>query len=283
MIILKNRNLEAVIAEKGAQLESFKKDGVEYIWEADPKWWGRSAPILFPILCALKDNKYILEGKEYKMEKHGFSRDADYEVESVSDTSVTLLFKNNAETEAQYPFAFELRIIFTLSDEDLSVEYRVTNVNDRKMYFSMGAHEAYKTPEGVENYDIIFDMKENLDTYLLTPKGLLLKETLNVGESTNILPILEKYFDLDTLIFKNLNSKGLVLKNRNGGRAIRVDFPDFDYLGIWHFAGSPYLCIEPWGGLPDNDDTDYDFTKKEGIISLDAGKVYSNIHKITIL
>ncbi len=282
MITLQNADLTAKISELGAHLKSLKRGDCEYLWQGDPQVWSGTAPVLFPFLCTLKDNKYILDGKEYFMEKHGFARNKMFEVESVSETAATFLLKEDVETLKSYPFTFEFRVIFTLGEEDLTVEYSVKNTNGREMYFSVGAHEAYVTPEGIEDYDIIFPQKEIFDSVLLNG-GLLQKNNMLIAKNTNVLPLYDKYFILDTLIFKNLKSKSCILKNRKTERAVEVEFPHCDYLAIWHKPSAGYICIEPWSGLPDNEDTNHNLKEKEGIITLAAGEKYSNIHKITLL
>ncbi len=281
MIHLSNGTITAEISECGAQIKSLVKDGYEYIWGADPRVWGSSAPVLFPILCFMKDNKYTLDGVTYEMPKHGFVRNEEFIVESVGDTSATLLYTDNARTLKMYPFKFEFRVIFTLSGSSLKVEYRVKSLNDTEMYFSVGAHEAYATPEGIEDYDIIFPYKENLES-LLECGGLLQRHTMTIGKNTEYLPLYEKYFMLDTLMFENLKSKELILKNRKTDRAVRVEFPDCPYLAIWHKPSAGYICIEPWAGLPDYADTDGNIKTKEGIVTLEAHGEYSNIHTITV-
>lgn len=281
MVYLSKGNLSAAISEAGAELKSLKKGGEEYIWCGDPDVWSGTAPVLFPIVCSMKNNKYILDGKEYSMNPHGFAKDETFAVESLTDSSVTFLLTDSQKTLAIYPFKFELRVIFTLNEQSLVVEYKVKNQNDREMYFSVGSHEAYATPGGVEDYDIIFEQKENLDTVLLNGRYLS-ENTMTVGKNTEYLPIYEKYFALDTLIFKNLKSHSVALKNRKTERSIRVDFPDCDYIGFWHEPESAFLCIEPWAGLPDNYNTDGDIKTKEGIVKLEARGEYSNIHTITV-
>ncbi len=281
MIKLFNAVLSVEISELGAELKSIRKDGYEYLWSGDPRVWANTAPVLFPSLCAMKQDQYTLDGKIYPMTKHGFVRGKKFAVESVSDTSATLLYTQNEETLAMYPFDFEFRVIFTLVENAVQVEYRVTNLNDRVMYFSVGAHEAYATPEGVEDYDLIFPEKEDLETYLLAG-GLLQRKTMTVGKNTEYLPLYDKYFMLDTLIFKHLKSRSVVLRNRKTDRSVRVDFPHCDYLGIWHKPSAGYLCIEPWAGLPDNLDTDGSIETKEGIVALSPHSQYRNIHTITV-
>ncbi len=281
MVYLSNGMISAEISEKGAEIKSLKKDGYEYMWSGDARVWGNTAPFLFPIVCKLKDDKYMLDGKTYEMPKHGFVRNQPFTVESATKNSVTMLYTENENTLKMYPFNFEFRAIYTLIGSSLQVEYRVNNVNDRDMYFSVGAHEAYATPEGIEDYDLIFPEKENLETVLLNG-GLLTKNTMTIGKNTEYLPLYDKYFILDTLIFTNLKSRAVTLKNRKTDRKLTVSFPDCDYLGIWHKMSAGYICIEPWSGHSDFEDHDYDFTKKDGIIKLAPHAQYSNIHTITV-
>ena len=50
METLSNSILTVQIAEHGAELQSIKKDGKEYLWQGDAKFWGRRSPVLFPIV-----------------------------------------------------------------------------------------------------------------------------------------------------------------------------------------------------------------------------------------
>ncbi len=281
MICLSNGIISAEISELGAEIKSIKKDGYEYMWSGDKRVWGNTAPVLFPILGFLKDGKYTLDGKTYEMTKHGIVRGKLFSVESATEASATMLYKHNEETLKMYPYEFELRVIFTLEGSSVKVEYRVNNNNDKEMHFTVGAHEAYATPEGIEDYDIIFPNKENLETMLLNG-GLLQHHTMTIGKNTEYLPLYDKYFILDTLIFENLKSKELILKNRKTDRSVKIEFPDCPYLAIWHKPSAGYICIEPWSGLPDREDTNYDIKTKAGIMSLAPHGIYSNIHRITV-
>ncbi len=281
MLTLNNGNLSAVISEKGAELKSLKYFDREYIWCGNPDVWSGTAPVLFPILGFLKDDKCIINNKEYNIPKHGIARRRMFTVESFTDNSAIFLFKSDAKTLKQYPFKFEFRVVFTLNADSLEIKYCVKNIDNEIMYFSLGAHEAYATEGVIEDYDIIFEKNETLDTMLLD--GFLMSDKkLHLFDNTNILPIKEEYFKLDTLIFGNLKSKKATLKNRKNGKYITVEFPDAEYLGIWHVPNAQYLCIEPWNGLPDYSNTDFDFSKKAGIINLKANEEYINTHKIII-
>ena len=59
--VLENDILKVTINHFGAELSSIvKKDtGVEYMWNADEKFWKRSAPVLFPFAGSLKNKEYL--------------------------------------------------------------------------------------------------------------------------------------------------------------------------------------------------------------------------------
>lgn len=282
MVTLKNDILSVRISELGAEIKSIVKDEYEYIWQGDPQIWAGSAPILFPLCGASKDGKYILDGKEYNIPQHGFAKFKTFEVESVTDTKAVFLLKEDDETLSMFPFKFEFRAIFTLKKNAIKTEYKVKNLTDDTMYFSVGSHEAFVVPEGIEDYDIIFPKKETLESMLINGP-LIQKHKMLIAKNTNVLPMYDKYFLLDTLIFGNLNSKSAILKNRKTERAVKIDFPDADYFLIWHKPSAPYVCLEPWSGMADREDSDYDITKRDSIISLGVNKEYTNTHTVTIL
>lgn len=283
MVTLKNSEITVQIDEKGAELKSLKCGGTEYIWHGVPEIWDGSAPILFPICSSLKDNKYIYRDKEYQMCPHGYIKNKLFEVETVTDTRAVFLHRSDEETKKSYPFDYEFRAIFELNGQALDISYEVKNLGDSTMYFNTGSHEAYYTPEGIEDYDVIFDTEETLDTYLLCGSVISDKYTMPIIKDSRVLPLYDKYFMLDTLIFKDVKSKGAVLRNRKTGRAVRVDFPDAPYFMLWHMVGAPYICLEPWNGICEIAGSSYDITEKEGITVLDAGKTFNFRHSVTVI
>ena len=205
-----------------------------------------------------------------------------FELESATDTKAVFLLKEDEETLSMFPFKFEFRAIFTLKKNAIKTEYKVKNLTDDTMYFSVGSHEAYVVPEGTQDYDVIFPKKEILESMLLNG-ALIKKQKMLIAKNTNVLPMYDKYFLLDSLIFHNLNSKSAILKNRKTERAVKVDFPDADHFLIWHKPSAPYVCLEPWNGIADREDSNYDITKRDSIISLGFNKEYTNTHTVTIL
>ncbi len=282
MVVLKNARMTASIDEIGAELKSLQRDGEEFIWEGKKEVWANSSPILFPICGGLKNDSYTYEGKSYTLTKHGYVKYTRFEVERASDTEAVFLHVSNEETRAAYPFDYELRVIFTLTEKGIKILYRVDNKTDGKMYFSIGAHEGYATPEGIEDYDVIFEKEEDLEANVLYG-NMLSYQKLPMLKNARVLPLYDKYFTIDALDFLNIRSRSVSLRNRKNGRGVTLDFPFAPHFLLWHKPNAPYICLEPWAGLPDFVDEDGDITKKTAIMCLEKGERYDGEHTITVL
>ena len=282
MIVLKNERISAKINERGAELKSLRRDEVEYIWEGKPEIWNFSAPLLFPICGGLKDDCFTHGGKTYQLQQHGYARMTDFEVESATDTCAVFLHRSDEETKKSFPFDYELRVRYSLEGDALRIDYLVRNTGEETMYFNIGSHEGFYTPEGIEDYDVIFPEKETLNTCLLCGK-LLSGHHLPILKDSSVLSLYEKYFTVNALVFKDLVSRSVVLRNRKTGRAIGVEFPDAPYFLIWHKPGSPYICLEPWNGIPDSTEADGELSHKEAITALAAHEEFYYSHTVTVL
>ena len=129
-IKIQYKDTYAVINTKGAELKEVNSSGVDYFWNSDPKYWGRSAPLLFPIIGTCKDKKAIIDGVTYDMPKHGIVRDLEFNVVSQEDNMVELSVSFNEETLKYYPFKFKLVVTYTL-DEKMTMEQTVKPVYTR--------------------------------------------------------------------------------------------------------------------------------------------------------
>ncbi len=280
MITLKNQNMTVEISEMGAELQSIIKNGKQYLWIGEPDIWEMHAPLIFPICGGLKDGKFSYNGKEYTMPKHGYAMNTLFEVEKIGNTSLTLLHTSNEETLKCYPFTYEFRVIYDLLDDGIKITYDIKNKSEGEMYFSIGSHESYYTPEGIEDYDIIFPEKETLDSCTLYG-NYVTDVTVPIMKNSNVLPLYEKYFFTSALIFKGLRSRSATLRNRKTGRFVHIDFPNKPYFNIWHKPNSPYICLEPWAGTPDSPDVSGKIEEKEGINRIPVGGTYNVAHILT--
>jgi len=281
MVVLKNDRITLHIAEKGAEIRKMTFDGKDVLWSGDPAYWAGVAPVMFPFCGGLRDDTYTYEGRKYTMQKHGYGRCMDFTVEREGYGFVTFLHTSTAETKKQYPWDYTLRVTYTLCGRKLDITYTVENLSDSTMLFAVGSHEGYACPEGIEQYDVIFPEKETLEACVLDG-SLLQHETVTVLKDGNVLPLYHKYFEIDALVFKGVKSQSCTLRNRVDGREVRIDFPGNPYLLLWQAHGAPYICIEPWGGIPSYNDEEQDLAKKEGITRLPAGETFTRTHSITV-
>lgn len=279
MVTLSNGIIKAEIIEKGAEIRRLTVNGEDRFWSGDPKFWDGVAPVLFPNCGSMKDDKYTIDGKEYNIVKHGFAMNMDFKVESISGSSAVFLLTDTEETLKSYPWHFEFRVKYTLVAASVKVEYDIKNTSTTPMYAAVGGHEAYFCPEGVEDYDIIFEKKETLRS-IQTENGLMTRDFENVLYESDTLPLYNKYFTIDALVLTDLKSRFVTLRNRKTGKSVSVSFPDFDYLLIWTEPNFPFLCIEPWTAPPSYEDESYDITKKEGTTKIEPYESFKTKHII---
>lgn len=285
---LENDKILITVDSLGAELKKLvlKKNNKNYLWHGDPEYWGRSAPVLFPIVGRLKNNNYFYNDQKYTMTQHGFARDKDFELTDQSENHLTYSLTEDKRSLEKYPFKFRLEIKYTIKETSLAVSYNVINRDQKKMYFSIGAHPAFYWPlnenENKEDYFLEFEKPENTSRYLLD-SGLLNGNKEKIIKESKILKLKADSFKDDALVFKNLNSEKITLKNKNSDAKVEMEFKKFPYLGIWsQSAAAPFICIEPWHGIADSIDSSGKLEEKEGIMALEAGNNFESTYIIKI-
>jgi len=288
MTILENDLLKIAIDTKGAQISSFynKATGVEQLWQADPNVWPWHAPNLFPIVGAVINDELLIDGHAYEMKRHGFARQSEFILLNSDDLQAVFSLPNSEKIKAVYPYRFDFEVMYMLIDNALRITYKVINLDKKSIYFSVGAHPAFNVPfnkdENYEDYYLEFETGEKLTTYLLTKEGFFSGETKNVPLDGNKLWLTKDMFANDALVFKNLRTREVTIRSKNHEESISVEYPHFNYLGIWAKSGAPFVCIEPWLGCTDTHDQPKDISKKENIQKLGAGHVFEAAFFISI-
>lgn len=278
----KNGNIEITVESKGAELKALLKDGKEFMWNADAKYWGKSSPVLFPFVGGCKEGKYTYKGIEYPMGRHGFARDNEFELVEIGENNLKFSYKSNEESLKVYPFNFEFIINYVITADGVNLEYEVFNKEDGEMYFNLGTHPAFMASEfPVTDYYLEFSEPETLDLYTLV--GLTVaKETKPFLKNEKVIKITEDLFKDDALVFKGHKSEYLSLKNVNNSEEVKVSLKDFTWLGIWAPPGAPFVCLEPWCGVADMEDHNGDLTKKEAVNKLEKGGSFKRVMEIIV-
>ena len=270
-----NDQLAVAVTTKGAELQSIinKENGLEYLWTGDAKFWSKKSPVLFPVVGGLKNEQYKFKEKPYQLNRHGFAREMEFEMIDKKEDLIVFLLKANEETLKKYPFQFSFFITYSLQNNELITTYKVENNGTGKMYFSVGAHPAFKVPlvndTSFEDYFLLFETFENADRWPLSAEGLIETNATPFFNNQEKIKLTKELFYKDALVFKNLKSKTISIISDKTNFGIKVSYNNFPFMGIWSAKDADFVCIEPWCGIADSVNATGNIEEKEGINSIE--------------
>lgn len=288
---IKNEKLAVTIAAHGAELSSIydKANDRELVWQADPAFWNRHAPVLFPNVGKYYGGHFTYNGTDYPMGQHGFARDTEFEQAASGENFVTYRLCADEESKKVYPFDFVLEITHRLNGNRLTVEWNVKNTDDKEMYFTIGGHPAFNVnvlPDtDFEDYSLVFkEGTEKLSYDLLDAEsGTAIGDKVYELELTDSKYALKKdMFDKDALVFDGGQIEWAALALPDGKPYIALESKGFPNFGIWSKPGAPYVCLEPWCGRCDNKGFEGEISEKPGIIALKAGETFKKSYDIIV-
>lgn len=291
MHTLKNEVLTVEVKGHGAELASIRKGSVEYLWQADPAFWGRHSPVLFPIVGSVWEKKYRVGENEFELGQHGFARDMDFEFVDGNESEVRYRLVSGEDTLKKYPWPFILEIVYRLHGNKLDVIWEVTNPGDEDMFFQIGAHPAFNYPDyDPQKYErgfLSFDRSENLECIRIKEKGCVDVETKYPLEmpQDGFLPLTNDFFDvIDTLMMQDAQIGEVTYYKADRTPWLKLIF-DAPVVGIWSppTKNAPFICLEPWYGRCDRAGYEGDYRDKEWINSLEPGKKFVGAYTIEIL
>ena len=215
--------LEIKTSNVGAELLSVKLNGVEKIHQGAKVlnnqgeiYWKRHSSIFFPIVGRIKEDKYIINKKEFNMTQHGFARDMEFETLEKSDVYHRYVLKNNEITKRIYPYKFELYVTYLVKDNTLMVKYNIINKDKKEMLFGLGGQPAFICNVPSENYYIEFEKEESNVNILRVQRGLVIDGSTVINkdiiQDNKILNLGKETFDFDAIILENLLSNKVSLK-----------------------------------------------------------------------
>ncbi|MDT2759379.1 aldose 1-epimerase family protein [Enterococcus xiangfangensis] len=286
-VMISNDFLAATINEKGAELASLRANEIEYIWQADPKYWGRHAPLLFPFVGRLKENQYTYQGKSYPMGQHGFARDKDFTVIEQTKDKATFLLESDEETKAVYPFDFALTVSYEIWGDGLRIRFNVENTGAEEMIFALGGHPAFNIPLTddlkFEDYFIAFSpQKSRVKIPLEGPFTNLDQKT--IGQTNTNIQLSRELFKEDALIYETRRLNAYTLGSEESSHSVTVAYNNIPYVGLWspYPAEAPFVCIEPWWGFADTVDSTGRLEDKAGMNRLAAKESFKTEFSITV-
>ncbi len=286
---LENEFLKLSFSSIGAELKSVfsKALNKEFLYDGKSEYWNRSAPVLFPIVGKLKGNQYSVDENKFELNQHGFARNEVFDLKELTSEKISFSLKASDESFKLYPFNFELIIIYTLNDNLVKTNYIVINHDNKEMPFSIGAHPGFVCPlfenETFEDYYLEFDKAENFQRHLLNlENGLFNGQQEKVTNQADSIELKYSFFEKDALVFKNLNSEKIVLKSKKSNYCLEFNFEDFPYFGIWTKPNAAFICLEPWCGLADSENSISNFFEKEGINLLQSKEKFERSYSFKL-
>lgn len=288
---IENNNIRIEVNSHGAELTSLKKNDTEYLWQGDATYWGRHAPILFPIVGKVWNGTYRVEGKEYHLPQHGFARDMDFATIAEGPDYLELALESCDETQSVYPYDFRLGVRYSLKENSLCCRWTVRNTGKKKMFYQIGAHPAFNY-RNFDPKDTIHGMMAFLNESLSTAKPVMrgcigeggCRTEMAQQKVPMILPLTDKLFEHDALLLEDGKTRHVVLRDKGAKEYLRLSC-NAEVFGIWSPAGkkAPFVCIEPWMGRCDRVGFEGDISERDFIQSLEPDEERDFVYTIEVI
>ena len=240
--VLNNKDLLIRVSSDGAELKSIAFHGREYLWQGEQPW-SSSSPVLFPFAGRRKNFCYDYCGKTYPMPLNGFAKDLPFQFLGGKNELIFELC-DDKKTQTMYPFAFRLRIAYSIGTDTVFAAFSLENKDEKPMPYMWGLHPGFIIEEP-SDWQLRFDK---------TPVELILgPDMLLTGEERPFARLYRFNETLEhTCIVKDYGTCAL-LYNDLFGRSVTIHSTDPDVLAIWrppidHF---PLVSLEPWCGISD--------------------------------
>lgn len=258
VITIGSSTLTAEVSPLGAELQSLRTSaGQDVLWHGGNEFWTGRAPILFPIVGRAPQDRISIGTFSAEMKQHGFARKSMFALDEHTQDMCRFILKDNADTRAQYPFAFRLAVTHKIIGSSLQTRVEITNKSDRPMPFGFGFHPAFVWPlPGAEHqpHSIVLDNQAEPELARLKD-GLLPPDRLTSPFSKGRLKLDHSQFEHDAMIFPKGAGDALTYGAINdaddviNGTALVFTFENLPNLALWTKPNAPFICIEPWHGM----------------------------------
>lgn len=274
-----NINL-ASVSLTGAEIVKLKKSSPvtkekSVFWDVDEVFWNRVSPILFPLVGKVKNNQFQVHGSNFELPQHGFARNNEFQLLECHSNYCKLLLSHNFETLKVYPFEFQLIVEYRMLENGIHVKNTVINPSkNNDLYYSIGAHPGFQLYSPLEDYSIEMEDSNgqtmtgnfSLERHLIQ-QGLYTGETEWVKFDNGRLALNHHLFQSDAIVFKNEGISSISIF-RGMELLVKLSCKTAPYWGIWTKPGAPFLCLEPWNGIADHVNHNFNFLEKEGVQKL---------------
>ena len=276
---VKNDRISLTVSDFGGEMTSLKLDGFEYLWKADPAYFGRVSPILFPITGRFMDGFYIHNGKKYELKLNGLAQDAHFELSSPDGNSIVCHLRADEKALSVYPFDFDLTVRYCLDGQNVNISFEVTNHSGEVMPYSVGNHTAYRWPlisgEDPGSYFLRFEKEEHLRSF--NPFGW----TADFLCGEKIRPIYHAFYENGTRSFRDPASAWIEYTGATCDYVVRTWRSELPFTANWA-SGDPkaeLVCIEPTLSISSHGPG---LSDREGIHLLGPGETETTSYRLEL-
>lgn len=284
MYTIENDRISVSINPHGGCFKSIydKVNKKELLYQPDGTSWNGQDVVIFPVIAALKNHTYEVDGNSYELKNHGLIRYNDVYLISNDGTKIVLGFDYDNNTLKLYPYKFHFEISYRINENKIIVEYYVKNLDDKSIFFSLGGHPAlYSKLIDHDFSDVSIYIDGVLSKqYLLNSEGSQIVKEIPCKITGNKKITKTEIIKEKTLIYDASLANSVILKNND--YKFTFDISMAKVLAIWSMGEGEFLCIEPWWGLPDYDVPQKELCNKEGIITLNEKGDYRTFYSIAI-
>lgn len=219
--------------------------------ETHPKMCG-GFPFMFPICGRLSradgDARYFYQGKTYAMPIHGFAHRVPWNVVSCEGNRIEMTLTQNVLTLQEYPFDFELRLIYEIEENKLICTHTYQNTGSVPLPYYGGFHPYFKLAFAKEEINLTYHPKRQL-IYNANLTDIIAEKTPFKTPCSISTP------ELNESLMELGEDKSVRLDFPDGTQlSLKVtgaDHPDFcPFVQLYHIPTEPFLCIEPWMSHP---------------------------------
>lgn len=169
----------------------------------------------------------------------------------------------------------------------MKVTWKVTNQDDKEMFFSIGGHPAFYCPlnpgEKQTDYSIYLEGAKEITSRRIGEGGLATDTLVTYPLEESCLPIDAHLFDYDALVVENHQTQKVSLLDPGKHPYVTVSF-DAPLFGLWSppKKNAPFVCIEPWYGRCDHEKFEGTLEEREWGNRLSPEEVFEAFYTISI-
>lgn len=263
----------AIISTRGAEPTAWSIGETDLLWSPDRRSWGRTSPILFPIVGRAAGGTIRVGAQAFEIGVHGFAAASEFELVDQGADRLHMVLVDDEHTRSQFPFSFRLAVCYRLQPSSLTVRFAVANTSDRALPYALGFHPGFRWPfagRARRDYAIVFEHDEEPWVPVITSNGLFSPERRPLPLESRRLALSDALLADEALCFLDARSRSLRFAAPDGA-AIAMAVDNFAHLALWSRPPAAFLCIEAWTGHGDPVGFDGDIFAKPSMRRLEPG------------